>query len=886
MSGNPAGRQDAGRFGGFIEGIDRFDARFFGIRPIEARAMDPRQRLLLETSWQALEDAGIDPGTLRGGRAGVYAGLGGSEYRDVLAAGGEDVGYLGTAGSVAVGRIAFALGLAGPAVALDMTCASSLAALHQAAAGLARGEVDVALSGGVHAVLSTGVTKFMTEFGLLSASGRCRPFDAAADGFVRGEGCAMVVLKRLADAQADGDRIWAVLRGSAVNQSGASAGLTVPNGPAQERVIEEALARAGVEPSEVDYLEAHGTGSELGDPIEVRAAAAVYGRGRDPDRPLLIGSIKPNIGHLESAAGAASLVKVVLAMQAGVIPPQPDFRDPSPLIDWDRLPVRVTAQPTDWPLVSDRPPRAGISAFGISGANAHVVVEGYGPAGGDSSRASDARAPSGPARPVTVRLPVSVGGSGEEMAEPAPAEGFAARTTRLLPLSGKSHDALRDLAARYLSWIDELAGEGSPEGTGSPDGTAFPGDAGFTTGVVSQEGAESLEGMESPEGAGSPEGTGRPEGAASDSLFSDMAWTAGEGRSHFNHRAGVVFSDAGSLREGLTALAGTGERPEPRVATKVAFVYTDEAGRCAGMGEALYESEPVVHAVLDRCDVLIRETRGASLLDVMFGRAGGAGDLDAPAWTQPAIYALECALTALWSSVGIRPGVVAGYGVGEIAAAQAAGVFDLEVGLRLASARGALAGRLPETGTSSAAESRSAAFDDLDAALEGVAIAPPSRTLLSTLTGRAVEPGEALDGAYWRRQAREPGAFEPCVATLAELGVDVIVEIGPSATLGPTIARTWSASVDGAGAGGADARAPVVIASLRRPGPEMEPQAEQRGGDFPEAVALAYEAGLTVSFAGLFAGESRCRVSLPGYPFQRRRHWVRKRDRQLASSPP
>ena len=836
--------------------------------------MDPRQRLLLETSWQALEDAGIDPGTLRGGRAGVYAGLGGSEYRDVLAAGGEDVGYLGTAGSVAVGRVAFALGLAGPAVALDMTCASSLAALHQAAAGLARGEVDIALSGGVHAVLSQGVTKFMAEFGLLSTRGRCRPFDAAADGFVRGEGCAMVVLKRLADAEADGDRIWAVLRGSAVNQSGASAGLTVPNGPAQERVIEEALSRAGVEPSEVDYLEAHGTGSELGDPIEVRAAAAVYGRGRDPDRPLLIGSIKPNIGHLESAAGAASLVKVVLAMQAGVIPPQPDFRDPSPLIDWDRLPVRVTAQPTEWPLVGGRPPRAGISAFGISGANAHVVVEGYGPPGGDSSRATDAHAPAGPARPVSVRLPEPMGDSGEETTEPVSADGLAPRTTRLLPLSGKSHEALRDLAGRYLSWIDERAGEIPLEGDASSNDEVSP------EGTMPTEAAGFPKNTALPENAGSREEAATPQGTGPDSLLSDMAWTSGVGRSHFSHRAGVVFSDAESLREGLTALAGTEERPEPLAATKVAFVCTDEAGRWAGMGEALYESEPVVRAVLDRCDELMRETHGASLLDAMFGRGGGAGDLDDPAWTQPATYALECALTALWSSAGIRPSVVAGHGVGEIAAAQSVGVFDLEAGLRLASARGALAGRLPET------ESRSAAFDDLDAVLEGVAIAPPSRTLLSTLTGQAVEPGEALDGAYWRRQAREPGAFEPCVATLAELGIDVVVKIGPSATLGPTIARTWSASVDGAGAGGSDARAPVVIASLRRPGPEMETRAEQRGGDFPEAVARAYEAGLAVSFAGLFAGESRRRVSLPGYPFQRRRHWVKKRDRQLASSSP
>ena len=622
VTGDPAAGEDAYRHGGFVDGIDRFDARFFGIRPIEARAMDPRQRLLLETSWQALEDAGIDSGALRGGRAGVYAGLGGSEYRDVIAAVGEDVGYLGTAASVAVGRVAFALGLAGPAVAVDMTCASSLAALHQAAAGLERGEVDVALGGGVHAVLSPGVTKFMAEFGLLSASGRCRPFDAAADGFVRGEGCGMVVLKRLADAEADADRIWGVLRGSAVNQSGASAGLTVPNGPAQERVIEEALSRAGIPPSEVDYLETHGTGSEMGDPIEVRAAAAVYGRGRDADRPLLIGSVKPNIGHLESAAGVTSLIKVVLAMQEMVIPPQPDFRSPSPLIEWDKLPVRVASEATEWPIVPGRPPRAGVSAFGISGANAHAVVEGYGEPDGDSAGASGVHSPAGSARPITVALP-------EPTAEPpgdaAPDDGLAARTTRLLPLSGKADEALRELAGRYLSWLDERDGALSSED------------------------------------------------AASDPLLSDMAWTAGAGRSHFSHRAGVVFDDSRSLRERLQALVESEEWPVPREAASVAFAYADETSRWVGMGEVLYESEPVVRAVLDRCDTLLRDERGASLLGVMFGRSGVEGVLDDPVWAQPAIYALQCALTALWSSVGVRPNIVVGHGVGEIAAAQAAG---------------------------------------------------------------------------------------------------------------------------------------------------------------------------------------------------------------------
>ena len=824
VTGDPAAGEDAYRHGGFVEGIDRFDARFFGIRPIEARAMDPRQRLLLETSWQALEDAGIDPGALRGGRAGVYAGLGGSEYRDVIAAVGEDVGYLGTAASVAVGRVAFALGLAGPAVAVDMTCASSLAALHQAAASLERGEVDVALGGGVHAVLSPGVTKFMAEFGLLSASGRCRPFDAAADGFVRGEGCGMVVLKRLADAQSHGDRIWAVLRGSAVNQSGASAGLTVPNGPAQERVIEEALSRAGIPPSEVDYLETHGTGSEMGDPIEVRAAAAVYGRGRDADRPLLIGSVKPNIGHLESAAGVTSLIKVVLAMQEMVIPPQPDFRSPSPLIEWDKLPVRVASEATEWPNVPGRPPRAGVSAFGISGANAHAVVEGYGEPGGDSAGATGAHAPAGSARPVAVALPEP---TEAPPGDAAPEDGLAARTTRLLPLSGKADEALRELAGRYLSWLDERAGELSAED------------------------------------------------AASDPLLSDMAWTAGAGRSHFSHRAGVVFDDSRSLRERLQALVESEERPDPREATNVAFAYADETSQWVGMGEVLYESEPVVRAVLDRCDTLLRDERGASLLGVMFGRSGVEGVLDDPVWAQPAIYALQCALTALWSSVGVRPNIVVGHGVGEIAAAQAAGVFDPEAGLRLASARGALAGTLPEVGA------QIAAVDDLDAVLEGVALAPLSRTFVSHPTGRVLEAGEALDPKYWRWQTREPRAFERCVPALADLGIDVIVEIGPQAVLGPTAAGVRPLSENGSGP---DAP-PVLLASLRRPCDDAPRPAPGSGGGFVEAVAGAYEAGLPVFLAGLFAGEARRRVSLPGYPFQRRRHWVKSPDRPAAVSP-
>ncbi len=765
------------RRGGFVEGIDQFDGRFFRIAPIEARGMDPQQRLLLETSWQALEDAGIEADGLRGSRTGVYAGVAASEYRDLMTAGECDVSYLGTAGSMTVGRVSFVLGLEGPTMPVELNCASSLVAVHQAVTALRQGEVDLALVGGVNAVLSPGLTREMAELGMLSPEGRCKTFDALADGFVRGEGCGMVVLRRLGDAEADGDRIWGLIRGSAVNQNGATAGPTVPNGPAQERVIEQALSRAGVPPSEVDYLEAHGAGSALGDPIEVQAAAAVYGRGREADRPLLIGSVKTNIGHLETAAGVAGLIKTVLAMKRGLIPRQLHFQDPNPHLDWERLPVRVTAEDTDWPLRPDQPPRAAVSAFGVSGTNAHVVVEGY-------EAADGAALPAGSAQPIVASLP-------EPLADlPLAEEGFTGRGMRFLPLSGKEDGALRDLARQYSSWLDERSAELSAEGT-------------------------------------------------AETMLADMAWTAGVGRSHFDYRAGVVFGDVASLRDGLKTLAEVDERPQPMAATKVAFAYTGEGSQWVGMGQALYECEPVVRAVLDRCDAILREERGASLLDAMFGRVDSAGALDDPAWMQPAMYALECALTVLWSSVGIRPSAVVGQGLGELAAAQAAGVFGLEEGLRLVVARGA------------------------EEDLEGIEVAPPALTLVSSATGQVVESGDAFDGAYWQRQARESVAFDRCVETLAELGVQVVVEIGPDAVLGPLVAPAWSDSADGAGV-------PVVLSSLRK---------DSQGDDgFVAAVAGAYEAGLAVFFAGLFAGETRCRISLPSYPFQRRRHWIEARS--------
>ena len=806
--GDPDAEDSAYLRGAFVEGIEWFDSRFFRIAPIEARLMDPRQRMMLETSWQALEEAGIDPDGLRGSRTGVYAGVVGSEYKSLIRASGKTDSYLGTTASVTVGRVAFALGLEGPAMAIDMACASALAAVHQAVAGLQRGEVDLALAGGAQVVLSRGVSRFMMDVGMLSPSGQCRPFDASADGYVRGEGCGIVVLKRLSEAEADGDRIWGVIKGSAVNQNGASAGLTVPNGPAQERVMEAALARAGLTGADVDYLEAHATGSQLGDAIEVHAAGSVYGRGRDADRPLLMGTVKSNIGHLEAAAGAAGLIKTVLAMKRGVIPKHLHFKKPNPQIDWDRLPVRVTAEKTDWPLHPDRSPRAAVSAFGVSGTNAHTVVEGYASATDDDDVCASVQSFRGAARQVPVSLPELVANL------PLAADGLTERTERFLPLSGKSDGALRDLVGQYLSWLDERVDALSPEDTGAP-------------------------------------------------VLADMAWMAGVGRSHFDHRTGVVFRDAQSLREGLTKLAETdrtSDKPEPQPVTRVAFVYTGEGSQWVGMGETLYDSEPVVRTVLDHCDAVVRAERGASLLDVMFGRSEATGDLDDAAWTQPALYALECALTALWASVGIRPHVALGDGTGEIAAAQAAGVFTLEDGLRFALTRGTLMTALPGVDPNQSLNGLEAAFAD-------VSVSPPSLTLVSGIAGRVVDADSPLDGAYWRTQARETAAFSACVRTLAELGVDAVVEIGPDAVLGPQVSLEWPDSSDGEEA----APSLLVLTSLRRPSDE-DAEADRTG--FVEAVAGAYQVGLTLSFNGLFAGESRRRISLPSYPFQRRCHWV------------
>ncbi|MYF48424.1 MAG: acyltransferase domain-containing protein, partial [Candidatus Dadabacteria bacterium] len=875
---------NACRFCGYVDGIEQFDAGFFRISPVEAQLLDPQQRMMLETTWEALEDAGMDPDRLKGSRTGVYTGISNDEYRMLVVESRKPAeaasclyALSGTNLNGTSGRVSFVLGLMGPAKAVDAACASSMVSVHDAVADLQQGKADLAIAGGVQAILNSRIFELRADAMMLSPDGQCKTFDASANGYVRGEGCGVVILKRLSEAEEDGDRIWGVIRGSAVNNGGPGTGLTVPHTPALEQVMEAALSQAGVTASDVDYIEAHGTGTAVGDPIEIEAVSAVYGKGRKADRPLLIGSVKTNIGHLESAAGIAGLIKAVLVMQRGVIPKHLHFQVPNPALDWDRLPLKVTSSMMDLPQRNGRPRLAGVNSFGISGTNAHIVVEEYIAPGASPYGKHQL---TGSAQEVTVSLPEVV----ESL--PLPEQGLRMRETRLLPLSGKSVSALRELAERYLSWLDE-----HPEDLASQSASAEP-------------------------------------------LLSDMAWTAGVGRSHFDHRAGVVFRDTGSLREGLKALGNVDESPGPQTPTKVAFAYTGQGSQWAGMGKALYEHEPVARAVLDRCEEAFRAERGTSLLDVMFGR--GEGNLGDTAWEQPALYALECALTALWSSVGIHPSVVLGHSVGELAAAQAAGVFSLEDGMRFAAARGTLlsetepgamaavfatparvASTVEELNESSASVGLSIsadngghqvvsgpvadietiskrfksegvrvrrlnttrafhsalvepALDMLEASLDSATIEPPSLTVVSNLTGQTVEPDQALDGAYWRQHAREKVAFASGVRTLAELGVDLVLEIGPRPILASMTVSAWPDS--------AQTPAPTVLSSLCPPSGESSASADD--ADFTRAVLEAYQTGLPIRFEGLFAGEARRRISLPSYPFQRERHWLDSKRQQ------
>ncbi|SNS94794.1 MULTISPECIES: type I polyketide synthase [unclassified Azospirillum] len=787
-----------------------FDAGFFNISPREAVTMDPQQRLLLEVAWEALEHAGIAADRLAGSRTGLFIGTMNQDYDRLVRASADPAdldAYVGTGTgtSFLAGRLSYVLGVTGPAMAVDTACSSSALAVHLACQSLRGGECDLALAGAANLILVPDTFITMARLKALAADGRCKTFDASADGYGRGEGAGMVALKRLSDARAAGDRIIAVIAGSAVNHGGAAAGLTVPSGSAQQAVIRAALAQAETEPHTVTYVEAHGTGTSLGDPIEIAALAAVQ-QGRTT--PLHVGTVKTNIGHLEAAAGIAATIKVVLMVQNGRIPPHLHFTKPNPALDLGAVPAAVPVRLTDWP----GPRVAGVSAFGMSGTNVHLVI-----------RADD------------TTEPVQTAAAGPQ----------------LLALSARDDAALSVLAGRVAAALS------------APDAPAL----------------------------------------------ADAAWTLATGRARLEKRLAVVADDATDAAVRLAA--GDGQRGTAPLGgrTRVAFLFSGQGSQYAGMVTGLYRDEPLFRETVDRCLAAMADL--PDLADIWLGGREDAR-LNDTAYAQPALFALQVGLVALWRGLGVEPDLVLGHSVGEFAAAWAAGVLGLEDAARLVVARGRLMQALPRDGAMIAVfapatdlaalvggrvgiaglngvaetvlSGDAAALDvigaDLSArgirwkklavshafhsplmdpavapftALAGAVVAKaPVLPWTSTLTASPVQA--APDGAYWGRQIREPVAFAPALSALADQRIGCVIEIGPGPAL---VALARREQPDAA----------ITFLSSLRPGGQDRRR-------FLDAVAGAWSAGVDVKLEALHPPGGRRPVSLPTYPFQRVRHWI------------
>jgi acyl transferase domain-containing protein/NADPH:quinone reductase-like Zn-dependent oxidoreductase/acyl carrier protein len=825
-----AAGKSATKRGAFLDRIDGFDAEYFGILPREAQRMDPQQRLFLEVAIEALDDAGFTREQLRGSRAGVFVA---SYHNDYAQLQYSDVDAIdlrtltGTLHSVLANRLSHFLDLRGPSISIDTACSSSLVATHLACQSLRYGESDIAIAGGVSLIIAPELLVSMSKVGFMSPDGRCKTFDERANGFGRGEGCGIVVLKRLADAIADCDRALAVVRGSAVNQDGHSTLLAAPSGLAQQALIEEALAGAQLEPGRIGLMETHGTGTALGDPIEVEAIAATIGRPTAGAGTCQLGSAKANVGHLEAAAGVTGLIKAVLALRHEAVPPQLHFQRLNPHITLEGTRLAVPTSLVPWPK-GEVPRCAAVSSFGVGGTNAHVIVE---------------------------------------EASGLPRAGEPREMTRVLTVSAHSEVALRELANAWSQFLVNT----------------------------------------------------------SDSV-ADLCYTAAFRRTHHDHRLALVGRTktdfaariADYLHDDAATGFSTGRRPAVS-GPRVAFVFSGQGPQWFAMGRELLESEPVFRAEIEHCDELLRPLSGWSLLDELCATEERSR-VDQTEVAQPALFALQAGLAALWKSWGIVPDGIVGHSVGEIAALQVAGVLTLADAVRVVWHRARIMqqatglGSMASVGLTAAqaselvrpygerlslaainaprsvvlsgeTEALTTALADLAArgvnhrrlpvqyafhsaqmapfqqrlaeALAGLPSARPEIPVYSTVTG-GLAHDTSFDGEYFGRNVREPVRFADAINTMADDEYDVFLELGPHPVLGSSIAECLASR---------DQRV-TVLASLRRGRPERD--------SMLLACAGLYAAGRMPAWHEVQEGAGEI-VSLPGTPWQRKRFWLRPR---------
>ncbi|MEV4031695.1 SDR family NAD(P)-dependent oxidoreductase [Streptomyces umbrinus] len=812
------------REGGFLHGAGDFDAGFFGISPREAVAMDPQQRLLLETSWEALEGAGIDPHSLRGSRTGVYAGVMYHDYGNGHVTASDDMGgYFGTgtSGSVASGRISYVLGLEGPAVSVDTACSSSLVALHLAVQALRRGECDLALAGGVTVMASPGMfVEFSRQRGL-SVDGRCKAFSDAADGTGWAEGVGLLVVERLSDALRGGHRVLGVVRGSAVNQDGASNGLTAPHGPSQERVIRGALADARVSAGDVDVVEAHGTGTRLGDPIEAQALLAVYGQGRSVERPLWLGSLKSNIGHAQAAAGVAGVIKMVMAMQHGVLPKSLHAEVPSSQVDWSSGGVEVLSDARAWPAV-ERARRAGVSAFGVSGTNAHVVLE--------EAPALEAEAELGSASALSgVPVPVVVSG----VSAGALDAGLGRLASRVLGDDGLDVPEVGWSAAQrsvfaHRAVVVASDRDGLVSGLRSPVVSGVvAGPVGRTVLVFPGQGTQ-WAGMGAALLEDSPVFAARMAECA-EALGPFVDWDllevvrSGDGLERVDVVQPVTWAVMVSLAQ---VWASAGVAPD-------AVVGHSQGEIAAAIVAGALSLQDGARVVALRSQVIGRELAGA----------GGMASVALP------VEAVEERLSGWAGRLGVA--AVNGPAITVVSGeAEAVGEFVAQC-----EREGVRARRIPVDYASHSAQVE-AIKDELADLLAPVVAREPHTPFYST-----VEPGREAhtDGAYWYRNLRQPVRFADTIEALLSDGFGVFIESSahPVLTIGVQELADRSGRED-----------TVVVGSLRR----------DEGGlhRWWTSVAEAFVRGVGVDWKAAYTAHNitAARVDLPTYPFQHQHYWL------------